>query len=195
MGLKYYLMYKPYGVLCQFTSEHGKKTLGDVFPFPKNVYSVGRLDENSEGMLLLTNDKKVNAMLLDPNKKHKRVYLVQVEGQINNKAIKQLSKGVEIKLKNGDTYTTLPAVVKRIGSPGLEERATKISYNKEKGNSWISMELTEGKYRQVRKMTAAAGFPTIRLVRKSIEELSLAGIKSGDVKEIPRELFYKRLKL
>lgn len=192
---KYYLLYKPFGYLSQFTTEHGKKTLGDLHPFEKDVYPLGRLDENSEGLLLLSNDKKVNSLLLDPAKAHKRTYLVQVEGQINNKALKKLAAGVDIKLKNGETYSTLPAKAKRIGAPKLPDRVPAISFNREKGNCWINLTLTEGKYRQVRKMTAAIDFPTIRLVRHSIEEISLGDMQPGDVKEIPRDLFYKKLHL
>lgn len=195
MSQKYFLLFKPFGVLSQFTSEHGKKTLGDVYPFPKNVYPVGRLDENSEGLLLLTNDKKVNNQLLDPSKQHERTYLVQVEGQINNKAIAQLTKGVEIKLKDGKLHQTIPCKVKRIGAPKIKDRDKAVSFNQSKGFSWISMTLTEGKYRQVRKMTAAVGFPTIRLIRNSIEGISLSGMNAGDVKDIPKDAFYKKLKL
>ena len=191
----YYIIYKPYGMLSQFSREGEKPTLADlIFEFPKDVYPVGRLDADSEGLLILTNDKKLNNQLLDPTNKHKRTYYVQVEGDINVKALQILSSGVDISL-NTRNYKTLPAEAAKIEEPNLPPRNPPIRYRKNVPDSWIKLTLTEGKNRQVRKMTAKVGFPTLRLVRYSIEKLSLGNMLSGDVVEVERGEMYNKLKL
>jgi 23S rRNA pseudouridine2457 synthase len=191
---KYYVLYKPAGYLSQFSPEHGKKCLSDLVDVPKDVYPVGRLDEMSEGMLLLTNDKNVNQQLLDPTNNHERTYLVQVEGQLNKKAIKQLKKGVEISLPDGP-YTTKPAKAQKTGNPKLPDREPPVSFDKSKGVTWLKLVLTEGKNRQVRRMTAAVGFPTVRLVRTGIENLDLGPLNPGELQKLDRPTFYDKLNL
>lgn len=188
---RYFALHKPYGVLSQFSDEDVHPGLGSIIALPKGVYSVGRLDLHSEGLLLLTSDKTVNAALLTPKRKHVRVYLVQVAGQITKQALRQMEQGIEIQLKSG-TYTTLPAKARKTGPPNLPERNPPI---KEKITSWIRMELTEGKNRQVRKMTAATGFPTLRLIRVQIENLQLGGLKPGEIQEFSKADFYGKLNL
>lgn len=168
--------------MCQFSGIEGKKTLLDLdYKFPKDVYPVGRLDEDSEGFLLLTNDKSLNNRLLDPKNKLQKTYLVQVEGSISNDAILKLQKGVEITLKEG-IYKTLPCIAEKITEPDfLPERFPPIRFRANIPTSWLKLTLTEGKNRQVRKMTASVGFPTLRLVRYGIKHLNILGFKSGDV--------------
>jgi 23S rRNA pseudouridine2457 synthase len=178
----YYVINKPYGVVSQFNPPAGKTGLGTLFNFPKDVYPVGRLDEDSEGLLILTNDKKLTNDLLNPELKHERTYWVQVDGEITTEACRKLENGVEIKLKD-KTHNTLPAKAKKI-CPSVEERNPPIRYRKEIPTSWIELTLTEGKNRQVRKMTAKVGFPTIRLIRVKIGKLQLSNFKAGAVNQI-----------
>ena len=182
----YYIIFKPYGVLSQFSrAEPQHKTLADLgFKFPKDVYPVGRLDKDSEGLLILTNDKKLNDQLLNPDFAHSRAYAVQVDGQMTHEAIQMLKNGVAIKL--GKTmYQTMPANAKLLPAGlALAEREPPIRYRKTIPTSWLELTLIEGKNRQVRKMCAKTGFPVLRLVRTRIEKLFLKGLQPGDVKEI-----------
>jgi 23S rRNA pseudouridine2457 synthase len=179
----YYLLYKPFGVLSQFTDETGKKkTLGLFYPFPKDVYSVGRLDEDSEGLLLLTNDNKLKTMLMED--KIEKEYWVQVEGIPEESDLEKLRNGITIRVKK-KTHQTQPAKVYKIEQqPHLPERIPAIRYRKHIPTSWLSIILTEGKFRQVRKMTAAIGFPTLRLVRVRIGKIKLDKMFPGEVKKI-----------
>jgi 23S rRNA pseudouridine2457 synthase len=161
-------------MLSQFTREGDHATLADLeFDFPKDVYPVGRLDADSEGLLLLTNDNFLKTKLLEPRNKHKRTYYVQVEGTATPEACKELSKGVRISI-NGKSYQTLPADASLSEEPALPERNPPIRFRKNIPTSWISVVLHEGKNRQVRKMTAAVNFPTLRLARWAIGNISLA---------------------
>jgi 23S rRNA pseudouridine2457 synthase len=193
---KYYAIYKPYGMLTQFTTQLGKKTLKDLdYTFEKDVYPVGRLDEDSEGLLILTNDKTLNNRLLNPKNRHFRSYWVQVEGIPTNEQIAQLAKGVDISVK-GVKYHTQPAIAKVIDQPkGLEERSVPIRYRKNIPTSWLEISLIEGKNRQVRKMTAAVGLPTLRLIRYRIEDLVLSNLKIGFVKEMDQKWIFEKLRL
>lgn len=193
MHTVYYLIYKPFGYLSQFTPEGNNKPLGDLYQFPKDVYPVGRLDADSEGLLILTNDKSINHQLLPPEQGHKRRYWVQVEGEITDQAIIELSNPMTLKLK-GKTHVTSGAEVMRI-RPQLPDRDPPIRYRKNIPTSWIEIQLTEGKNRQVRKMTAQTGFPTLRLIRTGIEDLSLTDMKPGDVRKINREKLFHFLHL
>lgn len=177
--LKYFILNKPYGVLTQFTDKENRPTLSSLYKFPKDIYPVGRLDLDSEGLLLLTNDKPLTNFLLNPKFKHEREYYVQVEGIPTVEAIKKLSEGVIIENKK-----TLPAKVKLIDDPKFEERNPPIRERKNIPTSWLSITLIEGRNRQVRKMTAAVGYPTLRLVRVRIENLKLNNLKLGEVREL-----------
>lgn len=182
--LKYIIFYKPYQVLSQFSPEGGKKTLKDYFPhLEKDIYPVGRLDFDSEGLLLLTNDKILNHQLLDPTYAHKRTYWVQVDGAITQETLNHLQKGVVIQI-DGKPYKTKPAVAQLLEEePDVPERNPSIRYRKNIPTSWIALTLTEGKNRQVRRMTAAVGFPTLRLIRYSIGKVTLNGLQPGMYKE------------
>lgn len=178
--MEYYLIYKPYQVLSQFTSSDGKLCLKDILNVPKDVYPVGRLDYDSEGLLLLTNDTSINHQLLHPKFAHARTYWVQVDGLITNDAIESLSKGVTISV-DGKTYETKKATLKILPDNLLvPERNPPIRVRKSIPTSWVSIQLTEGKNRQVRKMFASVGFPVVRLIRSQIGQFSIAQMQSAD---------------
>ncbi|MFZ1800382.1 MAG: pseudouridine synthase [Chitinophagaceae bacterium] len=189
----YYIIYKPFKTLSQFSAVPGKKTLGDFFTLQKDIYPVGRLDEDSEGLLLLTNDTSVNKKLLDPLFAHTREYLVQVEGTISNDAITNMSNGIAIHV-NGKIYITKPCVVNRHDDePNVPERIPPIRFRKNIPTSWIRIILKEGKNRQVRKMTAATGFPTLRLLRTRIGGITLGNLQPGEIKMLDKTAVYKKL--
>lgn len=193
--LLYLIAYKPFNVLTQFSGEKPDETLQVLqYDFPKDVYPVGRLDKDSEGLLLLTNDKRLNHRLLDPKFKHEREYWAQVENIPSPEALQRLSIG--LMLKDGPT---LPARAQLLtAEPDLPPRNPPIRYRAAIPTAWIRLSLTEGRNRQVRRMTAAVGFPTLRLVRWRIETLTLAGLNPGQVRELTspeREALLKRLKL
>ncbi len=186
MDLKYFLFYKPFQVLCQFSPAEGKQTLADYLHVPKDVYPVGRLDYDSEGLLLLTNDKKINHLLLNPSKAHEREYWVQVEGAVNPEALDLLCKGITLKIE-GKIHHTLPAKARLLpAEPGLPPRNPPIRFRQHIPATWISLSLTEGKNRQVRLMTAAVGFPTLRLVRWRIGKLTLEGLAPGEFRLVDK---------
>lgn len=176
------LFNKPFGVLSQFTPEAGHRALNE-FGFPSGVYAAGRLDHDSEGALLLTDDGKLIKRLLDPKFEHPRTYLVQVDGQITPEALKQLSKGVTIK-----GYRTKPCKAEFATPPDdLWERVPPIRYRANIPTSWVRLTLIEGKNRQVRHMTAAVGFPTLRLIRVAIGDLTLDGLQPGEWREVSKQ--------
>ncbi len=196
MPLHYFVIYKPYGVLSQFTREVSQhRVLGDLFNFPKDVYPVGRLDQDSEGLLLLTNDRRLNDALLNPARAHQRTYWVQVEGIPTEEAIEQLRVGVDIRIKKR-THRTRPAQVRILAPPPtLPERDPPIRYRKTVPTAWVELKLTEGKNRQVRRMCAAVGFPVLRLVRVAIEDLQIGEISIGDVQRRKDTDLFPLLKL
>lgn len=193
INFSYYIVYKPFNVLCQFSKDDSlKKTLADYFTVEKNVYPVGRLDYDSEGLLLLTNDKTINQKLLHPSQKHTKEYWVQVEGQTNQIALGQLQKGVTISVNN-KPYQTLPCQVESMREPILPQRNPPIRFRKNIPTSWIKLTITEGKNRQVRKMTAAVGLPTLRLVRFSLQQLNLGNMQPGDMISLSLNTINKKL--
>lgn len=191
-NFRYYAIYKPFGMLPQFKDEHGRPTLGALHDFPKDVYPVGRLDMDSEGLLLLTNDKRLNNRLLNPKFNHKRTYFVQVEGEPNESIIKRLDVGFMIRINKKD-FKTRPAVAQWIAEPTLPPREPPIRFRKTVPDSWLSLTLTEGKNRQVRKMTAHLGFPTLRLVRVAIQGIELGSMQPGEVVELSENEVYRKL--
>jgi 23S rRNA pseudouridine2457 synthase len=189
----YAIIYKPFQVLSQFSSADGKQNLKDFFQVPRDVYPVGRLDYDSEGLLLLTNDKELNHRLLQPRFEHQREYWVQVEGAINPEAIDLLQSGMDINL-DGKVHRTKRCLAKSFPSaPPLPDRNPPIRFRKNIPTSWISLVLTEGKNRQVRKMTAKAGYPTLRLVRFRIEGITIAGMSHGDILLADKKELYQKL--
>ncbi|RYD53460.1 MAG: pseudouridine synthase [Sphingobacteriales bacterium] len=181
---RYLLFHKPFEVLSQFSEDGNKRTLAAFFPdLQKDVYPVGRLDYDSEGLLLLTNDKRLTHRLLDPSQVHPRTYWVQVEGVPSEAALKQLRAGVGISI-NGKKHQTLPAGATLLPEPIVPERNPPIRYRAAIPTSWIELTLTEGKNRQVRRMTAAVGFPTLRLIRVAIGNLQVGTLQPGDWREV-----------
>lgn len=190
---RYFIIYKPFKVLSQFSRAEGKQSLADFFSVPADVYPVGRLDEDSEGLLILTNDKKLNHHLLDPLFNHEKEYWVQVEGAITEQAVKQLQHGVEI--NTGNTYyKTKPCMVSVFNVPPIvPERNPPIRFRINVPDTWISITLTEGKNRQVRKMCAKVGYPVLRLIRARIEKIKTGSMQPGDMIELSKPVIYKKL--
>ena len=171
------LFNKPFGVLPQFTdrgSETKRATLSDFIDLP-GVYPAGRLDRDSEGLMMLTDDGKMQARIADPKFKMPKTYLVHVEGDISEESLELLRRGVE--LKDG---ITRPAVVERVADPDLWPRDPPIRVRKNVTDCWLKLTISEGRNRQVRRMTAAAGYPTLRLVRWSVGDWSLEGLQPGE---------------
>ncbi len=185
MDHQHFKMYKPYGYLSQFKNNQSirknKKLLGELYNFPEGTMSIGRLDEDSEGLLLLTTDGKKSAEIT--SKGVEKEYYVQVDGKIDSSAILKLTRGIEISI-HGKKYNTLPCKAKILNEiPNFPERAKKIRNERHGPTSWISITLTEGKFRQVKKMTAAVGFPTLRLVRYRIGNEFAGNLAAGQVLE------------
>lgn len=174
---KYIIFNKPYNVLCQFGKDHKDQLSLIDYNLPKELYPVGRLDKDSEGLLILTNDGKYKDRMANAKSKVEKTYLVQVDGDITNEAIEELKKGVVIK----DNYKTKPAKVKKIESNlvKVEQRDPPVRYRKNIPTSWIEVRISEGKNRQVRRMCAAVGFPTLRLIRTAIGNIKLGELKLG----------------
>jgi 23S rRNA pseudouridine2457 synthase len=174
----YLLFYKPYGVLTQFTDPAGRPTLKPFIPI-SGVYPVGRLDAESEGLLLLTDDGELAHRLIDPRFAHPRTYLAQVERIPDEKALERLRRGVRIQGRR-----TRPAEVERVAEPSVPPRSVPIRFRKSVPTTWLKITLREGRNRQVRKMTAAVGHPTLRLIRIGIGPLRLEGLTSGEWREM-----------
>jgi 23S rRNA pseudouridine2457 synthase len=177
---RYFLFYKPFGVLCQFSKKGATPTLADYGPFPEDVYPAGRLDTDSEGLLLLTNDGAFKHRLLEPRYGHRRTYLVQVERVPGEDDLEPLRRGIVIEKKK-----TLPAEVRLLATePVLPPRAVPIRFRAHIPTAWLELTVREGRNRQVRKMTAAIGFPTLRLVRSAIGSASIEGLSPGSFREL-----------
>lgn len=174
---KYIIFNKPYNVLCQFGKDHKDQLSLIDYNLPKELYPVGRLDKDSEGLLILTNDGKYKDRMANAKSKTEKTYLVQVDGDITKEAIEKLKSGVVIK----DNYKTKPAKVRKIEASlvTVEERTPPVRFRKNIPTSWIEVRISEGKNRQVRRMCAAVGFPTLRLIRTAIGEIKLADLKLG----------------
>ena len=165
----------------------------DFFSVPTDVYPIGRLDYDSEGLLILTNDKQLNHRLLNPLFKHEREYWVQVEGGIDTAAIQQLEAGVVINV-DGQVYRTRKCKASIFAvAPDVPDRNPPVRFRKNIPTTWIRIILTEGKNRQVRKMTAAVGYPTLRLIRVRVEKLNLQTLLPGDMRELSKEEIYSKL--
>jgi len=180
---RYILFHKPYGVLSQFTPEHGARGLSD-FHLPKSVYPAGRLDKDSEGLLLLTDDGPLIEKLLNPQSKKSKTYWVLVEREPSEESLQKMREGLKI-----EDYTTLPCEVRiLLPQPTLPPREPAVRIRKTVKDVWIEVKIFEGKNRQIRKMTAAIGHPTLRLIRKKIANLDLGDLLPGEWREISRSI-------
>jgi 23S rRNA pseudouridine2457 synthase len=182
-------------MVSQFVSTHNVRLLGDIdFDFPEGIHAVGRLDNDSEGLLLLTTNKKVTRLLFLGDEPHKRTYLVQVNNILSDENLKRLQNGIDIRIKTGVTYTTTPCDVSLVTNAAelydLGDRLTAWH-----PFTWLLITITEGKFHQVRKMIAATGHKCKRLIRISIEDLELDGLKAGEVREIAELDFFRKLKI
>ncbi|MBK8519991.1 MAG: rRNA pseudouridine synthase [Chitinophagaceae bacterium] len=192
---RYFIINKPFNMVSQFISTHDVRLLGNLdFDFPPGIHAVGRLDNDSEGLLILTTNKKVTRLLFLSDEPHKRTYLVQINNILSEENFKQLQTGIDIRIKTGITYTTTPCVVQVVTNPeelyDLGDRLTAWP-----PFTWLLMTITEGKYHQVRKMIAATGHKCKRLIRISIEDLELDGLKAGEVREMDEKELFAKLKI
>lgn len=186
MSHQHFKIYKPYGYLSQFMHNHktrrNKKLLGELGNLPEGIMAIGRLDEDSEGLLFLTTDGKMSETVRSSN--IEKEYYVQLDGIITEEAIGQLKAGVSIGI-NGKKYLTVPCNAKILDpAPKFPERSKKIRDERHGPTSWASITLTEGKFRQVKKMTAAVGYPTLRLVRYRIANEYLTGMLPGEIQQV-----------
>ena len=193
--LRYFIINKPFNMVSQFVSTHDVRLLGDLnFDFPPGIHAVGRLDNDSEGLLILTTNKKVTRLLFLSDEPHKRTYLVQINNTLSEENLKLLQNGINIRIKTGVTYTTTPCDVLVITNPeehyDLGDRLTAWP-----PFTWLLMTITEGKFHQVRKMIAATGHKCKRLIRISIEDLALDGLKAGEIRELDEKDFFAKLKI
>lgn len=192
---RYFILNKPYNMVSQFVSSHDVVLLGDLdFDFPEGTHAIGRLDNNSEGLLLLTTNKKVTRLLFQDTPPHSRTYLVQVKNMVTDESLGQLRRGINIRIKGGDGYTTTPCNVELVTEPA---NLFSSGYELRKGVpcTWLQITLTEGKFHQVRKMVAAMHHPCKRLIRVSIEDIHLGDMKPGEVREIAGQDFFQKLRI
>ncbi len=181
-------------MLSQFVRIRKKNVLGDLdYNFPEGTNALGRLDENSEGLLILSTDKQLTGLLLKPENLHQRVYWVQVHGVVKEETLKTVEAGISIRMHKED-YNTKPCKARIIDTPcNLAERGHAVSEHKT--TTWVELILIEGKFHQIRKMTAAVGHQTMRLIRVAIEDILLLDMKPGEVKELSQQEIYSKLKI
>ena len=190
---RYFIINKPPNMVSQFVSTHEVGLLGDLdFNFPEGTHAVGRLDKDSEGLLILTTDKRVTRLLFLAKNPHVRTYLVMVQNKIKAETFHQLKEGITIKIKNGESYIAKPENIEIIDNPN-EYYAFATDHRQQYAHTWLLITLTEGKYRQVRKMVLAARHRCQRLVRLSISNLKLGGLRPGEVLELDAGIFYEQL--
>jgi 23S rRNA pseudouridine2457 synthase len=194
-GHRYFLLNKPVDMVSQFVSKHDVRLLGSIhFDFPEGTHAIGRLDNKSEGLLLLTTDKKITGLLFQGRQTHTRTYIVQVKYKVSPETVLKLAGGIAISAPHGTFYHTNPCEVELIDKPEYIHEP-EIPLHENILHSWLRITLREGKFHQVRKMVAAVNHKCIRLIRTSIEDLQLGNIMPGEVLEVSREFFYEKLKL
>jgi 23S rRNA pseudouridine2457 synthase len=192
---RYFVLNKPYNMVSQFVSTHDVCLLGDLdFKFPEGTHAIGRLDNNSEGLLLLTTNKKITRLLFQGEMPHTRTYLVQVKNLVSKENLLLLQNGIEIRVKGGGNYITTPCEVSIVPKP---EKLFSSGYElrDDVPSTWLQITLTEGKFHQVRKMVAAIHHRCKRLIRISIEDIELDGLQPGEIKELDEESFFRKLKI
>lgn len=192
---RYFVLNKPYNMVSQFVSSHNVRLLGELgFNFPVGTHAIGRLDQNSEGLLLLTTNKKITKLLFQGAIPHHRTYLVQVKNIISPDTVVKLSKGIAISAANGTQFITTPCIVNRVDKPNNLFEFSKTLHDNIK-TSWLQITLTEGKFHQVRKMVAAVNHKCIRLIRTEIENIRIGNMQPGEVIEMDEPTFFSLLKL
>lgn len=190
---RYFLVHKPYGMESQFKAHYPAVLLGDLgFSFPEGIHAVGRLDKPSEGLLLLTTNKKITKLLFQSKEPHKRTYLVEVNGNVSQESLEQLRSGVSIRISGNQWYTTPPCDAEIVSAPPIPSPKP-VTFKV--ATTWLRITITEGKFRQVRKMVTAIRHRCFRLIRISIEDMELGDLQAGEVKEINEERFFRLLKL
>ena len=192
---RYFIIYKPVNMVSQFVSTHEVNLLHQLdFTFPEGTHAIGRLDQNSEGLLLLTTNKKITKLLFQGHVPHTRTYLVQVKNKVTEEIVKKLAAGIEISATNGLVFKTTPCLVNMLDEPiGLSKVDNPLHPNVQ--SSWLEICLTEGRFHQVRKMVAAVNHKCIRLIRTSIEQIEIGTMQPGDVIEFEEEKFFRLLHL
>jgi 23S rRNA pseudouridine2457 synthase len=192
-AFRYFMIHKPYGMESQFKLNYPGTLLGDLdLSFPEGTHAIGRLDKPSEGLLLLTTNKKITKLLFQSVIPHKRTYLVQVKGIVGDERLQELQNGVRIRISGDEFYTTPPCEVAIANAPSFPSPKP---ISARVATTWLRVSLTEGKYRQVRKMVAAIHHRCLRLIRTSIEDLELGALSPGGVQELAEEEFFQKLKL
>lgn len=192
---RYFIINKPYDMVSQFVSTHPVRLLGDLgFNFPEGTHPIGRLDSHSEGLLILTTNKKITKLLFEADTPHKRNYLVKVKYEVSPDSLAQLRKGIPIRVEGGGYYTTSPCEAEIVQPPedlfaNGKESKEYVPY------TWLKISLTEGKFRQVRKMVGTLHHRCVRLIRLSIEDLELGNLPSGGVREMEEKVFFELLKI
>lgn len=192
---RYFLVHKPINMVSQFVSSHEVPLLGSLdFEFPEGSHAIGRLDKQSEGLLLITTNSKVTNLLFHGKQPHTRTYLVQVINIISEETIATLANGIAISAPQGTQYMTTPCIVKSVEKPAYIQEARKDLHENVQ-NSWLTITLTEGKFHQVRKMMAAVKHKCLRLIRIAIEDIELENLPPGEVIEVSEEYFFEKLRL
>ena len=192
---RYFVLNKPYYMVSQFVSSHKVRLLCHLqFDFPEGTHAIGRLDKDSEGLLLLTTDRRITRLLFQSKVPHFRKYLIQVRGVVDEAVVERLRNGVPIPVAAETSYVTKPCEVEHVDEPaGLFSNGNEL--HERVPRSWLTISLTEGKYHQVRKMVQAVGHPCKRLIRLSIEDIELEDMQPGEIRELNQEDFYRRLRL
>ena len=189
---RYFLVNKPFNMVSQFISSHKVRLLGDLdYDFPEFTHAIGRLDRESEGLLILTTDRAVTRLLYAGDKKHQRVYLVMVKNEVSHEKLRALRKGVLIPVKGGEPYLAEPVAVRIVSEPtSIYRYAT--DERERYPHTWLLITLTEGKFRQVRKMVSAIHHRCLRLIRISIADLQLGDMEPGTIRELDAKSFYQK---
>jgi 23S rRNA pseudouridine2457 synthase len=188
---RYFILNKPANMVSQFVSSDDVPLLGEInFSFPEGTHAIGRLDKDSEGLLLLTTNKKITRLIFSGEKPHKRTYLVMLQNEMNEATFQQFKEGVIIKIKNGEEYLARPQSLLRVINP-VSLYGWASDFREAYPHTWLLITLTEGKYRQVRKMALSIKHRCLRLIRLSMEDITIEGIAPGMVKELDEKTFYK----
>jgi 23S rRNA pseudouridine2457 synthase len=192
---RYFILNKPYNMVSQFVSSHVVNLLGDIgFDFPEGIHAIGRLDNLSEGLLILTTNKKITRLLFEAETPHKRTYLVLVNHTVTEERLQQLRDGITFRIRGGGYYTSAPCEADIVLQPEISFPSPYVM-TKNIPYTWLRIILTEGKFHQVRKMVAAIHHRCKRLIRVSIENLRLGDLQPGDIKEIPEQEFFSLLNI